>query len=338
MSIVGKKYISDTFDFEKNIVKKTGSGSTRGIYSAQPWGADWFQTAPTTQTGAIKIAIGGTGTGLDDMLQFTVDIYDYASREMVTVRVGGYIYQAIGVCNNTWTNESAIVIANQAAQNYTVRFGDDGTNHWVWIGEVNSTWTHPQVLVRNFSAGYEVPDNDVYTSEWSVSFVTAFTTVDGILTNNFPLSSGGTSGGFLPLSAGPSNPLTGDLYQTMGAIGVAQTDQDYLAKIYESNADGFMSLYTGQPTPLERIRISSYGDSFFVPANNGNVGIGTTSPDSLLTVSGSSLQNSNNAGIELSNSHNAQTVLLIENTTSRKYEVAVGGSANSIGNGSFLYI
>jgi hypothetical protein len=45
-----------------------------------------------------------------------------------------------------------------------------------------------------------------------------------------------------------------------------------------------MSLYTGQPTPLERIRISSYGDSFFVPANNGNVGIGTTSPGAKLDV------------------------------------------------------
>ena len=85
-------------------------------------------------------------------------------------------------------------------------------------------------------------------------------------------------GAYLPLTAGSGSPLTGDLYQTMGAIGVAQTDQDYIAKIYELNSDGFMSLYTGQPTPLERIRISSYGDSFFVPANNGNVGIGTTSP------------------------------------------------------------
>ena len=96
---------------------------------------------------------------------------------------------------------------------------------------------------------------------------------------NITVSSGGGAGGpYLPLSAGTSFPLTGDLYQTMGAIGVAQTDQDYIAKIYELNSDGFMSLYTGQPTPLERIRISSYGDSFFVPANNGNVGIGTTSP------------------------------------------------------------
>ena len=102
---------------------------------------------------------------------------------------------------------------------------------------------------------------------------------------NITASSGGGAGGpYLPLSAGPSYPLTGDLYQTMGAIGVAQTDQDYLAKIYESNADGFMSLYTGQPTPLERIRISSYGDSFFVPANNGNIGIGVTGPTKTLHV------------------------------------------------------
>ena len=105
-----------------------------------------------------------------------------------------------------------------------------------------------------------------------------------VKTNTVP---GSGAGPYLPLSAGPSYPLTGDLYQTMGAIGVAQTDQDYLAKIYESNSDGFMSLYTGQPTPLERIRISSYGDSFFVPANNGNVGIGTTSPSKKLEVNGS---------------------------------------------------
>ena len=298
MSIVGKKYISDTFDFEKNIVKKTGSGSTRGIYSAQPWGADWFQTTPTTQTGAIKIAIGGTGTGLDDMLQFTVDIYDYASREMVTVRVGGYIYQAIGVGSNTWTNESAIVIANQAAQNYTVRFGDDGTNHCVWIGEVDSTWTHPQVLVRNFSAGYEVPDNDVYTSEWSVSFVTAFTTVDGTLTNNFPLSSGGTSGGFLPLSAGSSYPLTGDLHLSTGLIKLASqinTKIELVTNQISLHAGGRV-LFSAANASQDSVTIgSSAGDvditlaggdagSLFLEGSSGNVGIGTTGPDYGLSV------------------------------------------------------
>ena len=237
MGITGKKYISDTFDFEKNIVKKTGSGATRGIYIIQPWGGDWFQTAPTTQTGAIKIAIGGTGTGLDDMLQFTVDIYDYASREMVRVRVGGYVYQAIGAGNNTWTNESATVIANKATQNYTVRFGDDGTNHCVWIGEVGSTWTHPQILVRDFSAGYEVPDNDVYTSEWSVSFVTAFTTVEVALTDNFPLSSGGTSGAFLPLAGGT---MTGNTIHNDNVKSIYGTASDGL-EIYHDGSHSYIN-------------------------------------------------------------------------------------------------
>ena len=90
--------------------------------------------------------------------------------------------------------------------------------------------------------------------------------------------------GYLPLSAGVSYPLTGDLYQTLGTIGVAQTDGDYLAKIYELNADGFMSLYTGQPTPLEKVRISSYGNSWIDPANQGNFGIGDPSPSTKIDV------------------------------------------------------
>ncbi len=68
------------------------------------------------------------------------------------------------------------------------------------------------------------------------------------------------------------------------SIGTTQADGDYLAKLYTASADGFMSLYTGQATPLEKVRISSYGDSFFVPANNGKIGIGTTSPQAQLHI------------------------------------------------------
>jgi len=88
-------------------------------------------------------------------------------------------------------------------------------------------------------------------------------------------------------------------------------------------------------SPDRNVTIGNRGVEYMRVTGSGNVGIGTTAPGAKLDVSDSSLQNGNTPGIKLSNSHNAQTVLLIENTTSRKYEVSVGGSANSIGNGSF---
>ena len=272
MSITGKKYIADTFDFEKNLLKKAGSGATRGVFSVQPNGAHYFNTGSSQTTGAIKISLGGTGGRLDDMLQFWVDIYDYASREMVTVKIGGYIYEGVG--GVTWTNVQAMILAQLSSKDFTVRFGDDGTNHCVWIGEVNSIWSHPQVTIRDFSAGYEVPDNDVYTAAWSVSFATSFGTVNDTLSNNLPLSSGGTSGGFLPLSAGSGFPLTGDLHSNESIIlGSAKLLKfgGNGARIYGDNTNQFLTFDTNS---LERMRIAA----------NGNIGIGQTGPGQHLVI------------------------------------------------------
>ena len=70
------------------------------------------------------------------------------------------------------------------------------------------------------------------------------------------------------------------------ALGVTQSDGDYLAKLHVSSADGFLSLYTGQSTPLEKVRISSYGNSWFIPNGGGNLGIGETNPVNKLEVNG----------------------------------------------------
>jgi len=70
-----------------------------------------------------------------------------------------------------------------------------------------------------------------------------------------------------------------------GNIGVTQTDGDYLAKLYQSSADGFLELFTGEATPVSRTKLSSFGDSYINP-NGGNIGIGTTSPGRKLDING----------------------------------------------------
>ena len=63
---------------------------------------------------------------------------------------------------------------------------------------------------------------------------------------------------------------------TATSIGTTQDDGDYLSKLYTLNADGFMSLYTGQGTPIEQVRISSYGPSYIVTGTLGGFGLGST--------------------------------------------------------------
>jgi hypothetical protein len=87
----------------------------------------------------------------------------------------------------------------------------------------------------------------------------------------------------------------GDVKTTGAAIGTTQADGDYLSKLYTLDADGFMSLYTGQATPLEKVRITSYGNNWIDPAANGNFGIGTTGPNEKLHVVGNIFLNANSA-------------------------------------------
>ena len=285
---------------DKNVYQDIGS---RGGYIMRPWGADYLNSTTNVHTGAIKIILPTTGT-MDDMLKFTVDIYQYQVDESTSIDIAGYIYQSPG--NNTWLNCTTIVHAKDATENYTVRYGDDGTNHCVWIGELNSTWNHPQIIVRNFFGGF-LTDTDQYLGEWEVDFeATAFEDVNITQSNNFPLSSGGVDGDFLPLTAGSTKSLSGDLYLdngvginfdsgnvTLTESGTGDFTIDAADDIRLDAAGGDVVLKTGG---TEYGRISSLSNSLrlsasianedvmIMPNGTGGVGINNTSPKAKFDV------------------------------------------------------
>ena len=167
-------------DSNSNIRGGTDSGiytyhSSIGGFVLKPGGAQ-YTTNTSTVTGAFKIELPVYAS--NDMISFWVDIYDYRGGTMTSYFIGGYVYQTEG--NNEWVNESAICIAEESNTTTAckqVRFGVQSNKHCIWIGETNTTWSYPQVVVRDFQGGYAT-NIDEWADGWSITNVTSFGTVD----------------------------------------------------------------------------------------------------------------------------------------------------------------
>tara|TARA_R110001592_G_scaffold354482_1_gene654167 strand:- start:370 stop:2292 length:1923 start_codon:yes stop_codon:yes gene_type:complete len=109
----------------------------------------------------------------------------------------------------------------------------------------------------------------------------------------------GTNYGYLGLESG-------------GAIITGTSDNDLSIRSPRNIVFG----YNG----TETAKIDTNGEATF--KGNVNVGANTT-------------QNGTNPGLKIYSTNTSQTVLGLHNTTSRNWEVAVGGSGSGVGNGSF---
>ena len=140
----------------------TGTLGKSNNYIFKPNGGD-FRTITNSYTGAICISlpanIGNT------MLSMWIDVYIYSPNKSFSIHVGGYTY------NSNFSN-SPFAMVYGASHKVRLTY-DNGFK--IYIGETNSTWSYPQISIRDVVLGFNQNYSN-WSNDWSVSFVTSFPT------------------------------------------------------------------------------------------------------------------------------------------------------------------
>ena len=156
-----------SFNGSANIVVPTIFDSNyRSIIN--PGGAQYV-TSTSVLTGAIAITfpVGMT----DSMVRITIKVYEYTTNESFEIHCGGYLYNV----GNTWANNPFAYIVGypDTDRRFNVRFGYTAAGRAIiYIGELASTWSYPQVFVTEVQVGYS-GFSSTWSSGWAISFVSA---------------------------------------------------------------------------------------------------------------------------------------------------------------------
>ena len=244
------------------------AGNGSGAVIIAPGGARYATTASTV-TGAIKITVPEPVS--DVMCTMTIRVYTYDGLSF-EITCGGYPYGSYG--SNGWVNTFAYMnTQNRAA--LTVRFGNDGVNACLWIGETGSSWSYPQVAVMDFTTGYYGRDAKHYADGWDISFVSSFNTVYGSQTAYPQLTYTNTGG------------LTNNSYTTYGGSATTTAPNGYYGLLFGTSTSHSQVMFDGSGNGGFYRQASGWG-AYWTPGSS-SMGImsSTTSGSYALYVTGS---------------------------------------------------
>ena len=148
------------------------SGYDQPLFIKYP-GGGYYSHPSGNINGVIQIKLPGIFN--DTMLRFRMSVYNYALNSSFTVDVGGYIYISTGGIKS-WVNTTAVITGN-ANTDHTVRFGHDGTNPCVWLGETTTLWKYTTLIISDFVGSFRHADLATWGSGWVVTMETAFGTI-----------------------------------------------------------------------------------------------------------------------------------------------------------------
>ena len=141
------------------------SQNTRSYYNI----ANYYETA--TVTGQIKITMPSNVTDVNkDTMMFTLEIEGYnhfneVDRTAWKIVISGYTYTT----TNPFSRYSAWVVYGTPPFT-SVKFGNDGFNDFILLGEVTDTWLYPRIVLTAAHLHYGSYDN--MENGWAISRVT----------------------------------------------------------------------------------------------------------------------------------------------------------------------
>ncbi len=155
---------------EVNITKGVGdsTGADRILF---PGGASLSTDTPSV-SGAFRIMVPIDLTQ-NAMIKLTVMIYDYAAAgttaKTSVIEIAGYCYAT----SDTWVNTQAVQVTNRQ-NDLQIRYGHDGTNYIIWIGEVDTVWRYPKIAVIDAMVGYSNGTYALLGAGWTITTTTDF--------------------------------------------------------------------------------------------------------------------------------------------------------------------
>lgn len=195
---------------KRYVQSQIGSTSSKIIKTSNPDGG-LFKEGISSTTGAIRIKSPTVG-GNSVMYLIKGTIYNYSNNQSSNFTITLYP-------NNMTTQNTAYFVGTNGG--YAVRWYTNGSDRYIYIGELASTWNFLGVTIDDVIASHTDASNYNTIAGWEISLSTSF---DG--TQNASLSAGAT----LPYS-NLNQPITGYVVGSNSVLSASDTHLQAYGKI-----------------------------------------------------------------------------------------------------------